>query len=258
MRTTFLKLAWRTTQFVSATLVVLTVAASGQSRRSTTPGFTNLPGIVARQMAALGNRVQIPGKEQTVYIGELLNADGKRGAAQVVHQLPMLVRLDGFSSGALMFDGERMTGVATKNDEATLEVFTMDLAEGMFAALRNSASLRHLGNRFGPDSRSAPAYNGPRYDIYSTTGPAMNLRGQVMRSRLYYFDSDSGLLQLTRYSDDTRTPPVPVETRFSEWRMVEGSAYPGRIEHYRDGKRVFSFIANAVTPARPVNPERFR
>jgi len=80
----------------------------------------------------------------------------------------------------------------------------------------------------------------------------------VTRSRLYYFDSLTGLLQSTRYYDRSRPTPVKLETRFSDWRSIDGSAYPGRLDRYERGQRVFSFIVNTISAAPRLEPERFR
>jgi hypothetical protein len=241
--------------------VVIAVSATAwsQGRRGTGRILSALPGAVAQQEAAVGGRVKSAGKEQTIYVGEFVDAQGNRSAAQVLHQLPTLVRLEGFSHGrVLSFDGERTVGVLTKSDETAIEVFAMDGPEGMFAALRKGASLRHLGSGFGPDPRLNPNYKGPRLDIFNVVGPAMVALNHPLQSKLYYFDSETGFLQTTRYNDDTTSPPIPKETRFSGWAMIDDSAYASRIEHYEGGRLVFSFSAKAITSAKAADPARFR
>jgi hypothetical protein len=63
----------------------------------------------------------------------------------------------------------------------------------------------------------------------------------------YYFDSDTGLLNSTRYTDATVSTGLRVETRFSNWGQVEGSAYPGRIERFEDDRSVFTLIISAAS-----------
>src|SRR5215510_3260750 len=97
-------------------IIVLSVAATGWSQSSTSKflaSFSPLPGVVGHQEAALGKRVRGPGKENTLYIGEVIDSSGRRSPAQVHHQLPILARLEGFRTGrVLSFDGERASGVA--------------------------------------------------------------------------------------------------------------------------------------------------
>jgi hypothetical protein len=251
----------RKLQMILLASVVIAVSATGwtQGKRGTNRRFSALPAAVAQQEAAVGARLNSAGKERTVYLGELVDAQGNRSPAQVLHQLPTLVRLEGFSPGrVLSFDGERATGVLTKTDESAIEVFAMDVPEGMFAALRKGASLRHLGNGFGPDPRVNPNYKGPRLDIFNVVGQALVGLNRPVQSKLYYFDSESGFLQTTRYTDNTAYPPIPKETRFSGWHMIDDSAYASRIEHYEHGRIVFSFSAKAITPAKAGDPAQFR
>jgi hypothetical protein len=199
-------------------LCFLTIVATGWSQnrgRNAVPSFSPVPGVAARHESALGKRVRAKGKEQTMYIGEVIDSAGKRSPARIQHQLPILIRADGFRPGRpLSFDGERTTGVLNKSDERLLEAFTLNTAEGMFALIRNGAALRHLGNGFGPDPRSAPNYAGPRLDIFQVNGTVPFSVDTSAQPRVFYFDSDTGLLQRTRSSDS--------ETRYSAWKTIEG------------------------------------
>jgi hypothetical protein len=64
---------------------------------------------------------------------------------------------------------------------------------------------------------------------------------------MYYFDTDTGLLLKTRYSDLSTTPAVKIETRYSLWGEISGSKYPARIQHFVDGKLQFEFISETIT-----------
>jgi hypothetical protein len=150
----------------------------------------------------------------------------------------------------LSFDGERATGVISNSDEAALEVFTMDLPEGMFASLRSGAALQHLGNRFGPDLRLNPNYTGPRLDIFHVTARSPISHDPELRTKFFYFDSATGYLQRTLYGDS--------ETRFSDWGIIDGSAYPGRVDHYENGQLVFSFTAAKILASHAADPAQFR
>src|SRR5262249_41959300 len=149
---------------------------------------------------------------------------GKRSVAQVIVQFPGLVRLEGFKPGVtLSFDGERTSGVVSALDESFIETFLMDLPEGMLASSQESSTLRLMGRGFGPDPRVVRNYKGSRYDIYELTGPVFWRTDHPVRTRLYYFDSQTGLLQSTRYYDRNNK----IETRLTNWRTLESSAYPG-------------------------------
>ena len=220
--------------------------------------FVSMPSVVAPQIAALGERVVVPGKERVVLVGRYVDASGNR-PAQVTYQAPGLVRLDGFKPGAsLSFDGSRTSGADTAVDDAFVETFIMDTAEGMLASTRAGAGLRLLGRQFQPNPKKFPTYTGPRFDIYEVAAPIRSRQNQLVRLKRYYFDSKTGWLLRTRYRDHSSSPHVTVETRFSEWRTVERSAYPGRIDRYENGQPVFSFVVGNISAGPRVEPAAFR
>jgi hypothetical protein len=243
-------------------VIALCGIASGQSGTAASAlAFNRIPSMFQQQLNSLGNRVKAKGKEKTVYEGELFDSAGNSKRVRVIHQLPGLVRLEGFkkdNTQVLSFDGERGNGIAaSKEDESLIEVFIMDLAEGMLASVQQSAAVRMLGFGFGPDPVANPNYSGPRYDVYEITGPVQCRKDKLIRSRLYYFDSQTGLLQSTRYYDRSVTPPVKIETRFSMWGKIDGSAYPARIDHYKGGKLAFSFIAETIAAEASIDKANF-
>jgi|WetSurMetagenome_2_1015567.scaffolds.fasta_scaffold212121_2 hypothetical protein len=213
------------------------------------------------QCDMLGGRMKTAGKEMTVYEGELFDAAGKSSLARATVQLPGLAKLEGFinSKSALAFDGDKATGAVNRSDEALLEMFLMDMPEAIIeAATRTTTSFRLLGRNFGPDRRDVPNYTGPRYDIYIMTTPIVYKKTELMSVKKCYFNSVTGLLQKVAYSDQSVSPAVKVETRFSAWGIIDGSTYPGQIERYEDGKLVFSFIANKITGGPGADASNFR
>lgn len=234
--------------------------AKGQTSQVPSGAFPIMPGSVRRQADALGMRWRAPGKAQTTLVGEFITAAGARSTVQVVHQVPWLVRLQGFPSTTptLSFDGQLPRPLVSRTDEILLETFVLDLPEGMFASLQAGTAVDLLGRGFGPDPRVNPTYTGPRHDIYEVTGRIRYRLDRLNRMKRYYFDSASGLLRSTRYQDRTVSPTAAVETRFSNWRVVDGSFYPGRIERYENGQLVFTFIVATVTAGPRQDPAAFR
>jgi hypothetical protein len=175
--------------------------------------------------------------------------------------LPNLVALRGFVPGnrELKFDGSsrQPTGLPP-SEETLLEVFVSDVAEGMLTSIQDGAAVRLLGREFKPSAASVPSYTGSGYDIYEVTARIPFGTAEKIRMKFYYFDTESGLLLNTRYHDGSVTPAVRVETRFSDWRLVEGSAYPGRIERYENDRRVFSFVTTNASGAPAVDAANFR
>jgi hypothetical protein len=218
-----------------------------------------MPSVVAPQIGALGERASRPGKEKITFVGQYVDSSGNR-PAQVTYQTPGLVRIEGFKSGSasITFDGDRSYGSTSATDDAFLETFTMDTAEGMLESTRRGGGLRLLGRQFQPHPKKFPQYTGPGYDIYEIAAPVRSRQDQAVRLKRYYFDSKTGWLLRTRYRDQTTTTPVTVETRFSGWRTIDGSAYPGRIDRYENGQAIFSFVVTNISAGPRVEPAAFR
>jgi hypothetical protein len=208
-----------------------------------------LPAEIQYQCEVLGARINAAGKEKTVYEGEFIEANAKSRKVRVTVQLRGLVKLEGFKhqDSVLSFNGEKRTEASSRSDEALLETFLMDTQEALLeAATTTTAPYRLLGRDFGPDPRIEPNYKGPRYDIYTITMPFAFKKTESMRVKRFYFDTKTGLLNKTEYLDQSISPAPRVETRFSEWKTIEGSAYPSKIEHYEDGKLIFTFVAERI------------
>jgi len=157
------------------------------------------------QLRVMGGRFQAPGKEETSLIGRFVNEGGQAQTVNIAHQLSGLVRIEGLrQGGALSFDGDLPFGAADRTDESLLETFVMDTVEGMIHSAQTGGALRLIGRRFGPDPRSIPKdYKGPYYDIYEVIAPVRSRPDRQLRLKTYYFDSDTGFLLSTRYTDPT-------------------------------------------------------
>jgi hypothetical protein len=218
-----------------------------------------MPSMFNQQLDAMGRRLKVSGKEKTVFRGQFFDKAGNSSPVLVIHQLPDMVRLEGFKAenSALSFNGVRGIGIKNKSDEILIEAFLLDVPEWMFASAQRGAAVQLLGRRIGPDPRLHPNYSGPRYDIFEVTYPVINSKDKILRSKRYYFDSQTGLLQSTRYYDRSVSPPIRIETRFSLWGEIDGSAYPARIEHYEGGQLVFTFIAETIEGGESLDKSNF-
>jgi hypothetical protein len=236
-----------------------TISSQDKASKVTQNPNYRVLGMADRQQAALGKRMKSAGKEKTTYDGQLFDKNGKAASVRVVHDVSGLVRLEGFreKDENLFFDGKKAKSsadgkkikddAAQKADEDLLEVFVMDTVEGMFESMGEGAAVRLLGSGFRPDPRTYPDYQGPRYDVYEVTTAVRCREDRLVRAKLYYFDSDTGLLLSTRYYDRSVSPAVQIETRYSVWGEIDGSKYPARIEHYVGGNLQFDFIANSIS-----------
>jgi hypothetical protein len=221
--------------------------------------LSQLPNMLEPQLDAMGTRMTAEGKENTVYEGVLTDAASNVLQARATIQSGM-VKLEGFKgAGSVMaFDGAQATGISNRVDESIIESFLMDIPERLLATAGMTASVRLLGRQFGPDPLAVPGYTGPQFDIYDVTMPIIYKTTGAKRAKQFYFDADTRLLAKTVYYDRSVTPAIKVETRFSVWGTIEGSAYPARIDHYENDALIYSFIATAIAGGPAVDASNFR
>jgi hypothetical protein len=242
-----------------------------------------IPEMLHGQYHALGERVKTKGKEKTVYEGKFFDAAGKSWDARVTVQLPGLVTLKGFNDpkSVLSFNKEQASKSYSRSDEALLEMFLMDMPEAILGWGHRISALNLIGRDFGPDPQKEPNYTGPRYDIYelnmlipykmtksiNTTNFSFDSKTGIMkgstpkelvRRKKFYFDSKTRLLHKTQYYDWNVSPAVKVETQFSVWGTIDGSAYPAKMERYEDGKLIFTFIATKIDGSPAVDASNFK
>jgi len=231
-------------------LAVISTAAQGQDvqsrqREQLSLAPNSFPNAIQLPMQALGARRRIADKEETAVDAQFLDDVGNRKSIHVVRQISGMVRIEGVhDKTAMSFDGEFTHDVADRTDEALMDTFVSDTPEAMSYSVRKGASIVLLGHDFQPNSRAASNVKGPRYDIYVVTAPDRIRGGRTLQSRRFYFDSTTGLLASTRYSDSAG---VNVETRFLNWERMDGSGYPTTIERYENGRFTFSIISSRVT-----------
>jgi hypothetical protein len=256
----------RKTMWMMAVLLALAgICASANGQNGNGHGnskrkFDRIPDVYGLQLGALGRRAREAGKEKTIYAGQLFDKRGHAASVKITHQLPNLVRLEGFKNGnaAISYDGQRGYGATSQQEDSYLETFATDMAEGMLTSIQSNVAVRFLGSGFGPDPLKVPNYTGPRFDIFQIIDTVRCRREQVRRSKLYCFDSKTGLLERTRYKNRSVRPAVEIETRFSVWGTIEGSAYPAKIEHYEGGELAFTFIAEQIAAESESDVESFR
>lgn len=229
-----------------------------QSRRPQDPnrlfGIASALSDFQPHLVALGDRVRRPGKELTVMNGEFVDAAGNRSSARLTHQVPNLVRLEGFKQrGVLTFDGQSSHGSAALSavDEDIIETFAEDLPEGLFDGVQRGSALRVLGRGFRSKSSSTAA----AFDVFELMGSGATRNDRRVRAKRFFFDSRTALLTSTRYQDARGTR---IEVRFSGWGQINGSTYPQKIERYENGRLIFSFAVASVSAGPRQDTEPFK
>jgi hypothetical protein len=221
-----------------------------QQRQYTPPILLDmLPSPLTPHAQSLGDRVLKSGKERTTFSGELTTERGERYSLRVVLQLPDNVRIEGLKpNGVVAFDGDSSVTTPSLLEQQLIEIFSSDIAEAMITSTRDGAAVQLLGRHIRPDS--AVASEVAEVDIYEWSGPIRSNPRKIDRLKRFAFDSSTGLLAYTEYLDEAFSPPLNVRIRFADWKTIDGSAYPGRIERRENGRLTFSWKASEIAPSR--------
>ncbi len=233
-------------------------AGAGADSAPSGMAFDRIPAVFRPYLLALGGHVEKKGKEKTVLTGEYFTEGGKSSRVRATIQLPRMARLEGFKDSVLAFDGKTRKNATDRRDLALLDAFLVDTAEGMFVSIRETGAVRLIGLDFRPDPRKHPDYAGPLFDIFEAVPPLNFSDETALQPRQYCFDSKTQLLDRTVYLDRSASPPTRIETRFSVWGEIDGSARPARVDRYENGKLVFSFIATGIESGPAVDAAHFR
>jgi hypothetical protein len=196
---------------------------------------------LALNLSALGNRLEQPGKERLILMGTLRLAGEEKREFAAFLEFPDKLRLSfaGPKERVLIFDGQQTKALLTAAADLDLiETLVYDSAEHFFAAQMQGNATRFLGSRFRTDDGANPDYSGPYFDVYKIADQ-VKASGQERPAKLYYFNSDTLLLERVSYLSNRGDAEISVETRLSDWRETNGQQVPRRIERLENGKPVF-------------------
>jgi hypothetical protein len=211
---------------------------------------------LALNLSALGNRLEQPGKERLTVIGNLrLGASAELHEFAATLEFPNRLRLfvAGPQSRVITFDEQQTSRPIVADDElALVETLAYDSAEHFFAAHMQGNAMRFLGARFRTDDGSTPDYNGPYFDIYKLADQ-IKASGQERAAKLYYFNSDTLLLERVTYVLIRSGSEISVETKLSDWRVVDGQQVARRIERFENGSSVFVLTIRSAVLSRRVD-----
>jgi hypothetical protein len=208
---------------------------------------------LVKNLNALGNRLENKGKERLTITGELRQADDTQ-VREIVATLefPDKLRVALPQNRVLTFDPSRskVDQLQAAADELELiETLAYDNAEHFFAIQMQGNAMRFLGARFRTDDGSTPDYAGPYFDVYKIADQ-IQASGQERAAKLYYFNSDTLLLERVTYVINRDGFEVNVETKLSDWRGAEGQQIARRIERFENGKSVFVLTVHATQLSR--------
>jgi hypothetical protein len=194
---------------------------------------------LAMNLNALGNRLEKPGQERVALVGTWRvagTAQPSEFAATLEFPDKLRLTVGGPQNRVLIFDGQQSN--ATADDLDLIETLAYDSAEHFFAAQMQGNATRFLGARFRADDGSTPDYDGPYFDIYKIADE-VRASGEQRSAKLYYFNSDTLLLERVTYVINRAGSEISVETKLSDWRVIDGQQVARRIERLENEKSIF-------------------
>jgi hypothetical protein len=199
----------------------------------------------------LGDRLEKPGKERLILIGALRRASKKNDnrPARLILEFPDRLRLEEQDGVTVYNNGDFIcsNGVPKKNEQDEVESLLFDFVDHFFAAQMQGAATRFLGSRFRLDDGANPHYTGPFYELYQVADRIAVKQEIREQPKLYFFNSDSLLLERVRYQIERDGEPIKVEVIISGWRKLDGQQIPGAIIRTEGGAPVLSLsIASAA------------
>lgn len=208
-------------------------------------GYVNRSRLSPRltlNLTALGNRLEKSGKERLTITGELYStSDSQVREITATLEFPDKLRLgikNGDQNRLLTIDAHKIQGQAESGELDLIESLSYDNAEHFFDTQMHGNAMRFLGSRFRTDDGSNPDYNGPYFDIYKIAD-RIDTSGEERAAKLYYFNSDTLLLERVIYVINRNGSEINIETKLSHWRDEDGQKVARRLERLENGKSVF-------------------
>jgi hypothetical protein len=217
------------------------------------PNLASLPHEFRNVASALGDRLQVAGKERMTISGTM-NTSGATFPVTVTFQLPNNIRIDESRSQAISlgFDGNAVWasyGTPTAQDRNLMESLLDDAAETTLFSLSNGSALRTIAHRARlASSANTIQYTGSWADIYEMIGQPYAQPKGTNRQKHHYFDCETMLPLMVRYQIMNATgAAVLVQTSTSAWTKFSGESVPGTITRTEASVTVFTLsVTGAV------------
>lgn len=243
---------------LATVLIPTPVSAQMTDRKPLYTHPTSVSSSLRQVVDALGDRVHKKGKERVTFVGAI-EYQGKNAPITVVKESPGFLRIEiaGSSAKTIVDDLDNLITNRSKDegDIAIAELFGSDTAEGFLQGIGRGGSLRKIGDGFVVDGTKG---FGEMVDVYDLYAPASARDGKPNIQRQYMFDSASGLLSRVRYSMEESGTTVPVQVVLSDYQIVSGYRFPGRIVRIagRTVTHTFTLLSGTVAPK--VNDNAFK
>ena len=197
-------------------------------------------------LKAMGDRLEKPGRERLSLTGTLTRTNDSQAEELIaVSEFPDRLRLTmqkGNKTRVITFDGDHAKAAERSLDTAEqdlLETLVNGTAEHFFNTQMQSMATRLLDSRFLLHRGSTADYIGPYYDAYKVADKVKTSTGEREQQKLFYFNSDTLLLERVTYEINRNGATVEVEERLGNWTREDGQQVARRIERFENGESVF-------------------
>jgi len=228
-------------------LPLLSSVVQGQGKPSKTDPTLkpSVPFALKAKVDALGDRFTAHGKERITMSGSIQRPNAATASVTVVYEIPLKFRYEE-GGKVLTYDGNQTQFSANPSaaDVALLESLFDDSSDGVLFNAQHASLIRPLINRARLDDGKAKTYTGPYLDVFQFVLPVSALPGAPRRTKHFYFDSKTHLLDRVRYFGGANGQ-IRVETLFQSWQGVNGTFVPTVITHSEAG--VTQFTLNGTT-----------
>lgn len=209
---------------------------------------------------ALGRRFDAAGRERLILNGALSSKQGDVPIA-FTRELDQNVRVDiqGAQPRSLVvadMKKNRPSKALSDDDAALLETLVDDSPEAFFFGDQAAESIEFVGARFRP-AGAAKSYAGPFYDVFQRKAAVAALPGQPVRTKFYYFDSETKLLAKTCYEIQRSGSLVSVEVQYSGWRNDGGQPAPTQIVRLENGAQTLAISIQSAQNSASLNDSVF-
>lgn len=151
--------------------------------------------------------------------------------------------ISGARNESIVFDGSEASWAAlTQWQRGVVATLLFDTPERFFVEQMKGVATRRLGTRFrsSPDDKT-----GPFHDIYAVTYSGSHL-SDVEGAKLFYFNSDTFLLDQISYRLRREGQSVSVEVRLSNWQNEHGQKTVRKVERLENGASVMTLSIDSV------------
>lgn len=207
----------------------------------------------------LGDRVEKPGKERTVFIGTLRWKGAQQAKPlRLILELPGLMRLEegaGAQLRVIGFDGARawaLNGKLSADDLAAVETLVFDSPDHFLLSQTRGYATRFLGNRFRLDDGDA-ASGTAFYDLYQV-GDQININAASRsQPKMFYLNSTTQLIERVHYEAGHGGQSVKVEILMTGWEKGDNQYLPRSITRMENGIETLRIAINAAVISQRVN-----